>query len=59
MDRVADQRSGRERRAGTPLNAKPPYLTKHGPVLFDRRNGGDRRSGRDRRDNPRRPDEPA
>jgi hypothetical protein len=59
MDRDTDQRSGRERRSYTPLNAKPPYLTKHGPVLFDRRSGTDRRSGRDRRQNPQRRRQPA
>jgi len=38
-----DQRSGRERRVFSELNANPPYLTKQGPVLYDRRRGIDRR----------------
>lgn len=38
-----DQRTNVERRVGSALNAKPPYLTKQGPVIFDRRSGRDRR----------------
>ncbi|MES2356509.1 MAG: hypothetical protein V4568_19330 [Pseudomonadota bacterium] len=39
----SEQRSGTERRVFTALNANPPYLTKQGPVLYDRRRGIDRR----------------
>lgn len=38
-----DQRSRRERRSANVINANPPYLTKQGTILFDRRRGEDRR----------------
>ena len=38
-----DQRNGQDRRGPSAINAQAPYLTKQGPILFDRRSGLDRR----------------
>ena len=39
-----ERRYRTERRVGTALNAKLPYLTKQGPILYDRRRRVERRN---------------
>lgn len=39
-----EQRTGIDRRIGSALNQRPPFLTRSGRVLYERRTGKDRRA---------------